>query len=114
MLMLVVDELEEHTMLCLERLDSDMDCAHFVLRKRLREVQKLHRNTSDLDMLTLLEYTAICSSDQSSGTSRRRILIRNTVVQTTYMRHPELDPTIPIRHLLSIKLHNFTRCLHGN
>lgn len=101
--MLVADQPEEHTLVFLKRCDSDMDCTYFVLRSTLR--------TDHLQLQAQLQ--ANSSDDDATRPTRRRASLQNTSAHLALSDGPKRDPTITVRHQLSVFLHNSHRHLNN-
>lgn len=91
--MIVADQPEERTLLCLKRRDSDMDCTHCVLPSRIRSMASRHRSTVS------------SSDDDSVSPSRRRTSIRNGMAHTSIRSYPERNPVATVHHQLLLAQH---------
>lgn len=99
--LVLADQPEESTLLCLKSRDSDMDCSHCVLPSRLRSTTNVPSRPRD----------SSSSEEDSVLQHRRRTSMRHTAGQLCHNRHSERDPSVTMRHQLSLSLHQRDRML---
>lgn len=99
--MVVAHQPEERTLLCLNRRDSDMEWSHCVLASSLRSTSHVPNRPRD----------GSSWEEDPIRQPRRRISIGNTAGQLCQNRHGERDPSVTVKHQITLSLHQRDRIL---